>query len=234
MKPEKKKVSQGNRWNNMKMGFDSNARLFTKSYMREMFDSYFIESRCSGANKRAKNAWARVGKNCAEAKMKMELMEDGTLKNCIHMGGLCVPFFQCTTHNSNVKHIASTPNSLYWAALFFQFIYFVRYRTQRFSYEVNFFSPLANQAALARVIGSHMSSFLKLKSNNNLLAISIHLAGLFLCSLTFTLSHSHMLATFQFGNFNGRWRKLWKNTIKIHWWLMFGSNSFSIWNCELR
>lgn len=117
---------------------------------------------------------------------------------------------------------------------FFQFIYFVRYRTQRFSYEVNFFSPLANQAALARVIGSHMSSFLKLKSNNNLLAISIHLAGLFLCSLTFTLSHSHMLATFQFGNFNGRWRKLWKNTIKIHWWLMFGSNSFSIWNCELR
>lgn len=69
---------------------------------------------------------------------------------------------------------------------FFQFIYFVRYRTQRFSYEVNFFPPLANRAALARVIGSHMSSFLKLKSNNNLLAISIHLAGFF-CARWFSL-----------------------------------------------
>lgn len=147
MKPKKKRSVKEIDEITKKMGFDSNARLFTKSYMREMFDSYFIESRCSGANKRAKNAWARVGKNCAEAKMKMELMEDGTLKNCIHMEVLCVPFFQCTTHNSNVKHIASTPISLYWAALFFQFIYFVRYRTQRFSYEVNYFPPLASQAA---------------------------------------------------------------------------------------
>lgn len=82
--------------------------------------------------------------------MKMELMEIGTLKNCIHMGTWVSFFFfflSFNIHNSNMKHITPAPISILNA--FFQFIY---------SFAM-VFSGNTN---------AHMSSFLKLKYNNNL------------------------------------------------------------------
>lgn len=114
-------------------GCDFECKAIYQSYMNieqvTIFDSDFIWESLLEQIKGSKNENEKKNqfhkrtrvekKRLYEAKMKMELMEEGkALKNAIHIGRALeymefIFLFERSTHNSNMKHIAWTPISFF-------------------------------------------------------------------------------------------------------------------------